>query len=56
MDFLGGTVDKNPPCSARNTGSIPGPGRFHMLHTTKARAPELLSPRVATTESMCCNY
>jgi len=56
MDFLDGTVDKNPPCNARNTGSIPGLGRFHMLHTTKACAPGLLSPRVATTESTCCNY
>ena len=22
---------KNPPASARDTGSIPGPGRFHVL-------------------------
>ena len=29
-DFLGGTMDKNLPTSARNTGSIPGPGKFHM--------------------------
>ena len=25
-----GTVDKNPPANVEDTGSIPGPGRFHM--------------------------
>ena len=29
-DFSGGTVVKNPPANARDTGSIPGPGRSHM--------------------------
>ena len=29
-DFPGGTVDKNPPANAENTGSIPDPGRFHI--------------------------
>ena len=29
-DFPGGTVVKNPPANAGDTGSIPGPGRFHM--------------------------
>ena len=29
-DFPGGPVVKNPPASARDTGSIPGPGRSHM--------------------------
>ena len=29
-DFPGGTVHKNPPTNAGNTGSIPGPGRSHM--------------------------
>ena len=29
-DFLGGTVDKNPPANVEDMGSIPGPGRFHM--------------------------
>ena len=29
-DFPGGTVVKNPPAIAGNTGSIPGPGRSHM--------------------------
>ena len=30
-DFLGGPVDENPSASAGDMGSIPGPGRFHML-------------------------
>ena len=29
-DFSGGAVVKNPPASAGDTGSIPGPGRSHM--------------------------
>ena len=29
-NFPGGTVGKNPFASAGDTGSIPGPGRFHM--------------------------
>ena len=31
QDFPGVTVDKNLPASAWDTGSIPSPGRFHML-------------------------
>ena len=30
LDFLGGPVVKNPPANAGDSGSIPGPGRFHM--------------------------
>ena len=30
-DFPGGAVVTNPPANAGDTGSIPGPGRFHML-------------------------
>ena len=30
QDFSGGPVAKNLPANAGNTGSIPGPGRFHM--------------------------
>jgi len=30
MGFLGGSVIKNPPASAGDMGSIPGPGRSHM--------------------------
>ena len=29
-DFPGGTMDKNLPAKAGDTGSIPGPGRLHM--------------------------
>ena len=29
--FLGGSVVKNVPANAGDTGSISGPGRFHML-------------------------
>ena len=31
--FPGGAVVGNPPANAGDTGSIPGPGRFHMLHS-----------------------
>ena len=31
LDFPGGTVDTNPPANAGDTGSIPSPGRVHML-------------------------
>ena len=30
LDFPGGVVNKNPPTNAGTTGSVPGPGRFHM--------------------------
>ena len=30
QDFPGGAVVKNPPASAGDTGSIPGPGGSHM--------------------------
>ena len=32
-DFPGGTVVKNPPANAGDTGSIPGPGRSHRLRS-----------------------
>ena len=31
--FPGGAVVKNPPASAGDMGSSPGPGRFHMLRS-----------------------
>ena len=34
---------KNPPASAGDMGSSPGPGRHHMPWSNKARAPQLLS-------------
>ena len=42
-DFPGGPVVKNPPANAGDTGSIPGPGRFHMPLSNWARAPHVLS-------------
>ena len=30
LDFAGGSVVKNPPASARDMGSIPGPERSHI--------------------------
>ena len=30
-DFPGGAVVKNPPANSGDMGTIPGPGRFHML-------------------------
>ena len=32
-DFPGGAVVKNPPANAGDMGSIPGPGRSHMLQS-----------------------
>ena len=32
-DFPGGVVDKNPPTNSGDMGSIPGPGRSHMLRS-----------------------
>ena len=51
QDFPGGAVVKNLPANAEDTGSIPGPGRSHMPWSNWARAPQLLSPRAATTEA-----
>ena len=33
QDFPGGSVVKNPPANARDMGSIPDPGRSHMLQS-----------------------
>ena len=41
--FLRGAVVKNPPSNARDTNSIPGPGRFHMPQSSSAYALDLLS-------------
>ena len=43
-DFPGGSVAKNPPANAGDTGLIPGLGRF-------PRAVGQLSPCAATTEA-----
>ena len=44
--FPGGAVVKNRPANAGDKGSIPGPGRSHMLWSKLASAPQLLSLRV----------
>ena len=31
--FRGGTVDRNPPANAGDTGLIPGLGKFHKLQS-----------------------
>ena len=41
--FSGGSVVENPPANARDTDSIPDPGRSHMPRSNQARAPQLLS-------------
>ena len=56
----GGAVDKNSPASVGDTGSIPGPGRFHMLQSNEAHGPQRLSLSsracgLPTTEPVCCN-
>ena len=39
-DFPGGAVVKNPPASAGDMGSIPGPGRSSEAHAPRARTPQ----------------
>ena len=43
-NFPSGTMDKNPPATAGDTGLIPGPGKFFMLWGN-------LRPWAATTET-----
>ena len=47
LAFLGGSVVKNQPRNAGDTGSIPGPGRSHMPWSSCV--PQRLSSRLATT-------
>ena len=42
-DFPSGTVVKNLLVSAGDTGSIPGPGRSHMLQDNEFHVPQLHS-------------
>ena len=41
-DFPGGTVDRNPPASVGDTGSIPDPAGSNMPWSNGARVPQLL--------------
>ena len=52
MGFLGGPVVKTLPANAGDTGSIPGPGRFHTAGqlspwdtTTEPTRPGACAPR-----------
>ena len=47
----GGSVVKNRPANARDTGLIPGPGRSHMPQSTYAHAPQPLSLCASATEA-----
>ena len=38
-------MDKSLPANSGDMGSIPGPGRFHMLQSNKAHALQILSLR-----------
>ena len=47
--FPGGTVVKNPPTNPGDTGSSPGPGRYHILQSNYA-------PCATTTEPASHSY
>ena len=50
--FPGGSVVKNPPASAGDTGSTPGPGRSRMLQSNYwAWGLQVRSPRATATEA-----
>ena len=44
LGFPGGTVVKNLPANAGNTGSGPDAGRSHKPQSNEALVPQLLSP------------
>ena len=43
MGFPGGSVVKNPPANAEDTGPIPGLGRSHVPWSNYAHEPQLLN-------------
>ena len=53
MGFPGGSVVKNPPANAGDTGSIPDPGRSHVLWGNQAGMQQPLSwcPRAQGTKT-----
>ena len=53
MGFPRGSVVKNPPANAGDTGSIPDPGRSHMLWGNQAGVQQPLSwcPRAQGTKT-----
>ena len=40
--FPGGSVVKNPPANAGDTGLVPGPGRYHRPWRNEAHEPQIL--------------
>ena len=48
--FPGGLVVKDPPTNAGDTGSIPGPGKFHMPWGNSAHTPQPLKPKNGNEE------
>ena len=49
QDFPSGAVDKNPPASAGDMGSVSGQGRFHMLQG-RAIPSTILAWKIPWTE------
>ena len=45
------SLDKNSPAKAGDTGSIVGPGRFHIPLVNYTHAAELLSPQTTAAEA-----
>ena len=52
-DLPGGAVDKNPPDSAGDMGSVPGLERLHVPRSNKAWAPQL--PKLTSLEPVLSN-
>ena len=50
-NFSGGTVGKNPPAKAGDTGLIPGLGRLHMPQSNRTLAPQQRKPTRPTREA-----
>ena len=50
-NFPGGSVVKNPPANAGDPGSVPSPGRVHMLYGATKSAQHVLSPRATVMEA-----
>ena len=42
--FPVGLVVKNLPCNAKDTGSVPGPGRSHMPQSNQAYCATTIEP------------
>ena len=60
QNFPGSPVVENLPANAGEMGSIPGPGRSHILVDNRAFTPQLPEPvhsrAPKPNEPTCCNY